>query len=92
MKPLGFGLLLTGLVALIEWLAWGRAALVAGVTFGLLATAIQVTAVTALRPALSAPSSFAGRTRMSSPVGSSPSPALSGLSCCTSSSMCPDRR
>lgn len=55
MKMLGAGLLLTALVSLIEWLAWGRSALVAGVTFGLLATAIQTAAVVALKPALAGP-------------------------------------
>ena len=55
MRVLGLGLCLTALVVLAEWIAWGRAALVAGVTFGLLATAIQVGAGVAFKPALTGP-------------------------------------
>jgi len=48
----GPGIALTVLVTAIEYLAWGRAAVVPGVTFGLLATAIQDLAVRRLRRGL----------------------------------------
>jgi hypothetical protein len=54
-KVLGLGVALTGVVTGAEYLAWGSAALVPGVAFGLLATAIQVIAVRQLRKGLSAP-------------------------------------
>lgn len=51
----GLGLALSGLVTAIEYLAWGQAALVPGLAFGLLATGIQVVAVRSLKKGLSAP-------------------------------------
>ena len=55
MKVLAVGAALTGLVTTIEWLIWGRSAVVAGVGFGLLATAIQLVAIRTLKPALAGP-------------------------------------
>ncbi len=49
------GVALTAVVTLILWLVWGEAALLAAITFGLLATAIQVCAVAVLKPAISQP-------------------------------------
>jgi hypothetical protein len=49
------GTSLTAGVTLIGWLAWGRAALMAMVTFGLVGTVIQMTAVRALKPAMAGP-------------------------------------
>jgi hypothetical protein len=54
-RVVALGLFLTGAVMLVEWLAWGRSALVPAATFGILATGIQVGAVWKLKPALSAP-------------------------------------
>ncbi len=51
-RVLSWGLGLTGLVTAILVLVWGRAALVPGIGFGLLATAIQVVAARLVRPAL----------------------------------------
>jgi hypothetical protein len=44
------GVALTALVTAVLVLAWGRAALVPGVTFGLLATAIQVVSAALVGP------------------------------------------
>lgn len=56
------GLLLTGLVTGVLCAVWGRVALVPGVSFGLVATLIQVIAWFALEPVLSgAPSRFLAR-------------------------------
>lgn len=52
MKDLGVGILLTAVVTALMVLAWGRVALIPGLSFGLLATAIHLTAVALLRPAL----------------------------------------
>ena len=54
-KVVAFGALLTAVVMGVEWLAWGRSALVPAAAFGLLATAIQAGAVWKLRPAMAAP-------------------------------------
>jgi hypothetical protein len=45
------GLVLTGVVTGILLLAWGRGALLPGVAFGLLATAIQVASAALVEPA-----------------------------------------
>lgn len=55
MKVLGLGVALTTLVTGVMWLAWGRAALVPGVSFGLLATVVQIAAVALVRPVMQAP-------------------------------------
>jgi hypothetical protein len=47
------GAALTALVTVILWLVWGEAAVIPAITFGLLATAIQLCAVAVLRPAIS---------------------------------------
>lgn len=52
MRDLWLGLGLTALVALMLWGIWGREAVLAGVAFGLLATAIQVAATAVLRTGL----------------------------------------
>lgn len=52
---LGSGMGLTALVTAMLWWAWGREALVPGITFGLLATVIQLVAVAVVRPAMSQP-------------------------------------
>ncbi len=52
MRDLGFGILLTVVVTALMVLAWGREALIPGLSFGLLATAIHVAAVALLKPAL----------------------------------------
>lgn len=49
-RILGVGLLLTALVTALMALAWGSAALVPGVTFGALATGIQLFAAGLIRP------------------------------------------
>ncbi len=54
-RVLGFGLALTVAVTVAEWWAWGRPAVVAGATFGVLATAIQTMAAARVRPALAGP-------------------------------------
>ena len=54
-RVLAIGLGLTTAVTLAEWLAWGRQALLPAVSFGLLATAIQLAAVWKLKPALAGP-------------------------------------
>jgi hypothetical protein len=54
-RVLAWGLALTVVVTAVLYAAWGRAALVAGVTFGALATAIQVGAVALVRPVVGAP-------------------------------------
>lgn len=56
MKELGFGIALTLLVSGLLVLGWGQDALLPGLVFGLIATAIQVVAVALVRPA------FAGET------------------------------
>lgn len=56
-RVLGLGLALTALVTMSEWLIWGQVALVASVTFGLVATAIQLVAIRTLKPALAGPHS-----------------------------------
>ena len=50
MKLAAVGLGLTVVVTAILWLGWGRAAVVPGLTFGGLATGIQVAAVAAVKP------------------------------------------
>ncbi|NIN10296.1 MAG: hypothetical protein GTN62_03120 [Gemmatimonadales bacterium] len=55
MKVLGTGVLLTVVVTAILWAVWGRGAILGGVSFGLLATVIQIVAVAIVRPVLSAP-------------------------------------
>jgi hypothetical protein len=45
------GLALTAGVTAVLWLAWGEAAVLPGVAFGLLATAIQVASAALIRPA-----------------------------------------
>ncbi|MSR07159.1 MAG: hypothetical protein EXR93_08860 [Gemmatimonadetes bacterium] len=55
MKVLGLGLALTAVVSTIEYLAWGPPAVVPAVSFGLLATGIQVVAVWSLKKGLNAP-------------------------------------
>ena len=44
MKVIGWGVGLTVIVTGVLWLIWGKQALVPGLTFGLLATAIQLAA------------------------------------------------
>jgi hypothetical protein len=56
MKGLGVGLALTALVSCLLVLGWGQGALLPGVIFGLIATAIQVISVALVRPV------FAGET------------------------------
>lgn len=59
---IGWGLLLTALVAGILYAVWGRQALIAGASFGLVATAIQAASVLLVRPVMQAKSSeFLGR-------------------------------
>jgi hypothetical protein len=61
-KLVALGLVLTGVVTGVLGLAWGRTAVVPGLTFGGLATAIQVVAVAAVRPVWHAPyEKFMGR-------------------------------
>jgi hypothetical protein len=56
------GALLTAVVTGALWAFWGPAALVSGIVFGLLATAIQVAAVAAVKPVWAAPfDKFLGR-------------------------------
>lgn len=55
MGVVAVGMVLTVLVTGIEFLAWGGAAILPGVTFGLLATGIQVIAVRQLKRGLNAP-------------------------------------
>ena len=55
MKAFMLGTSLTAVMTLVGWLGWGRAAVLATITFGLVATAIQFTAVRALKPAMSGP-------------------------------------
>lgn len=55
MKVLGLGLALTALVTGIEWLIWGTPAVVAALSFGLVATAIQLVAIRTLEPGLAGP-------------------------------------
>lgn len=50
MKGLGLGMALTALVSGLLVLGWGRDALLPGVVFGLIATAIQVISVLLVRP------------------------------------------
>ena len=50
MKGLGLGIALTVLVSGLLVLAWGQGALLAGLVFGLIATAIQVISVALVRP------------------------------------------
>jgi hypothetical protein len=56
MKGLGLGIALTVLVSGLLVLGWGQDALLPGLVFGLVATAIQVVSVELVRPA------FAGET------------------------------
>ena len=51
MKVLGWGVGLTVLVTAILWLIWGDQALIPGIVFGLLATAIQLAATVYMAPA-----------------------------------------
>jgi hypothetical protein len=53
MKELGLGIALTLLVSGLLMLGWGQDALLPGLVFGLIATAIQVIAVALVRPAFS---------------------------------------
>ena len=55
MRLLGLGLSLSVGVALLLWLGWDQKAAMAGGAFGLLATAIHLAAVAALRRAWNAP-------------------------------------
>lgn len=55
MRLLGWGVALTLGVTGVLVIGWGRAALVPGVVFGSLATAIQVVAWIIVRPVLGAP-------------------------------------
>ena len=48
----GLGLGLTAMVTTIEYLVWGRSAVVTGVTFGLIATGIQAAAIRVAEPGL----------------------------------------
>jgi hypothetical protein len=48
---LGLGLLLTAGVTTILWLAWGERAILPGIVFGLLATAIQIASAALMRGA-----------------------------------------
>ncbi len=50
MKGLGHGIALTILVSGLLVLGWGQDALLPGLVFGLIATAIQVTSVAIVRP------------------------------------------
>jgi hypothetical protein len=54
-KLVGFGLLLTIFVTALIWLGWGVQAAIAGGAFGLLATAIHMVSVAALKRAWHAP-------------------------------------
>ncbi len=54
-RMVAWGVGLTVLVTAVLWLAWGRAAVLPGVTFGLLATAIQAVALRVVMPALAQP-------------------------------------
>lgn len=49
------GLGLTGLVTAVLWLVWGPAAWVSGVTFGLVATVIQVLSARLVQPVAHGP-------------------------------------
>ncbi len=53
MKGLGLGIALTLLVSGLLVLCWGREALVPGLVFGLIATAIQLISVAMVRPVYS---------------------------------------
>ena len=53
MKGLGLGIALTLLVSGLLVFGWGQAALLPGLVFGLIATAIQVTSVALVRPVYS---------------------------------------
>lgn len=55
MKLLISGIGLTAVVTLLLWWIWGGIAVIPGITFGLLATVIQLGAVALLRPAVSQP-------------------------------------
>ncbi len=55
MKLVDFGLLLTIFVTALIWLGWGVQAAIAGGAFGLLATAIHMVSVAALKRAWHAP-------------------------------------
>ncbi len=55
MKVATLGLFLTGLVAAVAWLAWGNDALLPSALFGMVATAIQVTATVVARLASMSP-------------------------------------
>ncbi len=55
MKDAGLGLALTAGVTGVLYLVWGPSAVVPGVVFGLLATAVSVAAVTLLRGGLRGP-------------------------------------
>ena len=50
MKALGLGIALTALVTGVLVLSWGRDALLPGLIFGLIATAIQAISVALVRP------------------------------------------
>lgn len=54
-RVLWLGALLTVVVAVIEWLVWGRQAVLPAITFGAVATVIQAAAVRKLRPAMCGP-------------------------------------
>ena len=55
MKGLWLGLLLTVVVTVVLVLVFGRQALIPGLTFGVLATLIQVAAVLVVKPAMNGP-------------------------------------
>ena len=54
-KAIAVGLALTAAITLIERTVWGNGVVIAAVTFGGLATAIQAVAVWKLKPALAGP-------------------------------------
>src|SRR5687768_1827562 len=57
----GRGIALTILVTLIEYLVWGTAAILPSLTFGLVATPIQLVAIRTLKPALPGPHPAMGK-------------------------------
>ncbi|MFQ6047217.1 MAG: hypothetical protein ACE5PT_12825 [Gemmatimonadales bacterium] len=62
MRLLAAGLGLTASITVASWVVFGRAALVPAITFGVLATIIQLSATALMKPVLDAPfAKFMGR-------------------------------
>ena len=55
MKTVWLGLILTGVVTAILAFTFGRQAVVAGLTFGILATVLQLAAVLVVKPVIEEP-------------------------------------